>query len=46
MLFDQAVFEHERFELIANLNPFDRFRRGHHLGSSGREMDRILEIVR
>ncbi|CAB4562346.1 unannotated protein [freshwater metagenome] len=46
MLFDQAVLEHERFELVANLNPFDRLGRGHHLGGARREMDRILEIVR
>ena len=46
MLFDQAVLEHERFELIANLDPLHGFGRGHHLCGTGSQVDRILEIVR
>ncbi|CAB4631485.1 unannotated protein [freshwater metagenome] len=46
MLLDQAVLEHERFELVANLNPLHSFCRGHHLSGTGSQVDRILEIVR
>ena len=46
MLFDERVLEHERFELVAHLDPLDARRRGHHLRGARGHVRGVLEVVR
>ena len=44
VLLDQAVLEHEGFDVVADLDPLDGLRRGHHLRRPGRQVAG-LEVV-
>ena len=46
VLFDQVVLEHERFELVAYLDPLDAVCRGHHRGGSWMLRRAIDEVGR
>ena len=43
---DQVVLEHERFDVVADLDPLDRLGRGHHLRRARVHVPRVLEVVR
>ena len=38
VLLDEAVLEHQRLDVVADLDPLDRLGRGHHLGGAGRQV--------
>ena len=46
VLFDEAVFQHQGFDLVADLDPLDALRRRHHLRRPRMHVPRILEVVR
>ena len=46
VLLDQRVLQHERLDVVADLDPLDGLGRGHHLGRAGRQVPRVLEVVR
>ena len=46
MLLDEAVLEHQRLDLVADLDPLHRLRGGHHLRRPRMHVARILEVVR
>ncbi len=46
VLLDEAVLEHERLDVVADLDPLDGLRRGHHLGGAGGQVPGVLEVVR
>ena len=45
VLLDEAVLEHERLDLVADLDPLDRHRGRHHLGRARVQVARVLEVV-
>jgi hypothetical protein len=46
VLLDQVVLEHQRFDVVADLDPLDRLGRGHHLRHARVHVARVLEVVR
>ncbi|CAB5067940.1 unannotated protein [freshwater metagenome] len=45
VLLDQRVLEHQRLDLVANLDPLHRLGGSHHLGRARVQVARVLEIV-
>ena len=45
VLLDQAVLEHDRFDVVADLDPLDALGLRHHLGRPEREVGGVLEVV-
>src|SRR3546814_20020991 len=46
VLLDQRVLEHQRFDVVADLDPLDGLCCGHHLRGAGRQRRRLHEVVR
>ena len=46
VLLDQRELEHQRLDLVADLDPLDGLGRGHHLRRAGVQVRRALEVVR
>ena len=45
VLLDEAVLEHERLDLVADLDPLDGLGGGHHRRGAGRHVAGVLEVV-
>lgn len=45
MLLDEAELEHQRLDLVAHLDPFDRGGGGDHLGGARVQRRRVGEVV-
>ena len=45
VLLDEAVLEHERLDVVADLDPLDALGRGDHLGRPRSQAGRVLEVV-
>ncbi len=46
VLLDEAELEHERLDVVADLDPLDRLGGGHHRRRAGREAGGVHEVVR